>query len=183
MRASLAFAVVVLTAVPAFAGQPELEDKTFDSISVGVPKGWAIKTQSGNGTQMFMAQRPPGADDSPAVVVTVTPDGATATEDQLLTAILSQLGKSPKIVKREALPGGGQVVIADGAAGKVQVRLGAVVLARDGHAVTITLIATPSDFEYLGGMKLVVATLASIKAPKPAAPANTEQKPAKPATR
>ncbi|MFT3840409.1 MAG: hypothetical protein QM723_25700 [Myxococcaceae bacterium] len=179
MRASLALAVVLLTAVPSFAGVPELEDKTFDAISVGVPKGWSIKTQSGNGTQMFMAQRPPGADDSPAVVVTVTPDGATATEDQLVTAILSQLGKSAKVTKRESLQGGGTQVIADGAAGKVPVRLGAVVLARDGHAVTISLIATPADFESLGGMKFVVATLGSIKPAKTAAPANADPKPAK----
>ena len=171
--------LVVLGAGLAAAAPPALETHTTDKLSVALPKGWKVTEQTGAAT-LFAVQQDPARADAAAMVVSVQFAGNTATEDNLLDTIAAQTAKGMKVSRREALPGGGHVLIGDGSAGAVAVRVGAIVFATNGGAILGVLVAKTTEFDGLGGIGLVGQVLGSIKAagrtvtppPAPPGPAN-----------
>ena len=157
------FAVRLATASP-----PALEVHTTDTLSVALPKAWKVTTTTGAAT-LFAAQQDPARADAAAMVVSVQLTGNTASEDSLLDMVAAQTAKDLKIARREALPGGGHVLVGDGTAGTVSVRVGAIAFATSGGAILGVLVAKASEFDGLGGVGLVGQVLGSIKPTAPAA--------------
>jgi len=153
----------------ASAAPVALEPATAGGVSVSLPKGWKTTTDPSHG--VFVAQRDPNRKDAPVALVMVQASGSTSTEDQLLDAVVAQVAKNLKVVKREAVPGGGHVLIADGMAGDVKVRVGVIAVAAGGAAIVAMLASKPDEFDKLGGIDLVALMLKSIALPQPAQPA------------
>ncbi|MGE5187356.1 MAG: hypothetical protein ACM31C_35160 [Acidobacteriota bacterium] len=167
--------VVMVLAASAVAAPPQLAPATAGSLTVSLPKGWKVTSQSAGAT-IFVAQQDPAKADAAALLVTIQLAGNTQTEDQLLDVVAKQVATNVKVVKREAIAGGGHMLIADGTAGAIKVRIGAIAVASGGSGVMGVLVAKPGDFDALGGPGLVTSVMTSIRAqpaaqPAPAAPA------------
>ncbi len=173
--------VVMVLAASAIAGAPQLEPATSGSFTVSLPKGWKVSTQSAGAT-IFVAQQDPAKADAAALLVSLQLTGNTQTDDQLLDVVAKQVATNVKVVKREAVPGGGHVLIADGTAGAIKVRIGAVAIASGGSAVMGVLVAKPGDFDALGGIALVTSVMTSIRAQAPAQPAQAPTQAPQPAS-
>jgi hypothetical protein len=106
-------------------------------LTVALPKAWKVTADLDKG--MIVAQQDPGRSDAAAVILVIQPD-PTATEDQLLDVIAGSVSKDLKVRKREALPGGhGRVMIADGTADSVKIRIGAVAIVTSGASLVCLL--------------------------------------------
>jgi hypothetical protein len=150
-------------------------------FSVSMPQSWNIVADADRG--IVIARQDPGRQESAAVLLVFRPQGETATEDQLLDTIAGQVAQGLAVDRREAIPGGGHVMIAHGQVGDVKVRLGVVAVATGGASIVSLLVARADEFDRLGGVELVTAILVSIKphaAPPPAAPPPTAPPPAAP---
>ena len=141
-KIALLLALMVVGAGIAAAGPPALETHAADKLTVALPKGWKVTTTTGTAT-VFAAQQDPGRADAAALVVSVQFAGNTATEDALLDMVGAQVAKGLKVVRREALAGGGHVLVGDGMAGAVAVRVGAIAFATSGGAILGVLVAKP----------------------------------------
>src|SRR5262249_48685837 len=138
----IAVLALILYSRAALAGMPALEPVSSGELTVSLPKGWKITTDASKG--IFLAQRDPARKDAPAVLVMVQASGVTATEDQLLDAVAAMVARDLKVVERQALPGGGSVLVGDGRAGDVPVRVGVLAVAGNGGAI-VALLASRSD--------------------------------------
>ncbi len=149
------------------AAAPPLDPYAAPSFSVGLPRGWKVTADAARG--LIIAQEDPARKDAAALVL-MTSDNASQTADQLLDAVAAQIAGGLKVVRREAIPGGsGALMVADGRAGDVPVRLGVVGLAQGATSVVCLVVARPRQFDELGGIDLVVAVLSSIQSNAPAA--------------
>lgn len=160
--------VVVCLAVATAHGKPlALEAHEVGGVSVSTPKGW---TFSGDATKgMAIAQQDPKRKDAAQLLVIVSANAGTTTEDQILDQISAQAMAGLKIVKRGAGPGNaGKLLVADGTVDGVSARLGAIALGSGGGMIVGVLIAKQSEFDALGGTDLVVNVLGSLKATAPA---------------
>lgn len=147
---------------------PALTPFESGKITVGLPKGWTVTTDPDHG--VIAAQEDPARKDSAAVLLMIQPS-TTSTEDQLLDQVASSISKDLKVAKRDALPGAGHVMVADGTSDGIKVRIGAIAIAAKGSAIVCLLAARPGEFDKLGGVELVAGMLASIKTTATPAPA------------
>src|SRR5262249_4009553 len=166
---------LVFLAGTAAAGIVPLSPYDGPRFTVSMPRSWTVTSDAERG--VIVAEQDPRREDAAMVLLIVrAADGATA-EDQGLDGILRRLPSGLEIRRREALDGGGHALVADGDAGGVRVRLGAVAILGDGTKVVSLLAAKPGEFDRLGGIDLVIAILSSIQPleappgpPQPAAP-------------
>lgn len=161
----IAVLALILYSRAALAGMPALEPVSSGELTVSLPKGWKITTDASKG--IFLAQRDPARKDAPAVLVMVQASGVTATEDQLLDAVAAMVARDLKVVERQALPGGGSVLVGDGRAGDVPVRVGVLAVAGNGGAIVALLASRSDEFDGLGGVNLLTTMLKSIGATAP----------------
>jgi hypothetical protein len=149
--------------------------RIFDAgaFSVAMPLGWYVTGDASKG--LVLAQQDPKRKDA-AQILFLLATGTTATEDQVIDTIAGQTAQNLTVVQRGPLPsGGGKLLIADGVADGNKVRLGAIAVGTNGALMLGLLVATPGDFDALGGLELVSATMATVKASgsaPPAAPAD-----------
>jgi hypothetical protein len=129
-------------------------------LTVSLPKGWTVTADLDKG--VIAAQQDPAHKDAAAVLLMIQPS-TTSTEDQLLDLVASSMSKDLKVAKREALSGGGRVMIADGTIESLKVRLGVIAIASGGSALVCVLVAKPAAFDQLGGIGLVTSILTSVK--------------------
>jgi len=129
-------------------------------LTVSLPKGWKVTADLDKG--VIAAQQDPAHKDAAAVLLMIQPS-TTSTEDQLLDLVASSISKDLKVAKREAVSGGGHVMIADGTIESVKVRLGVFAIASHGSALVCLLVAKPAEFDKLGGIGLVTSILTSVK--------------------
>jgi hypothetical protein len=177
MRAIGHVALVLLNVAAvatAAAAPPALEPHELGDLVVSTPKGWTFLGDAASHTAI--ARQDPERKDAAQLLFVLRPNGS-ATEDQVLDAVTSQM-RDLKVVRREAGPGGsGRVLVADGTTDGLQVRAGALAILAKGTVVLGVLYATPGSFDALGGTDLVVAMLASARAagaapsPSPSGPA------------
>lgn len=97
------------------------------------------------------------------MMVVVQSSGVTATEDLLLDALLARAASDIGVMERTQLQPKGRRVIAEGNAGGVRVRIGAIAVNENGGAVISLLVSQPGEFDALGGIGLVTAVLGSIR--------------------
>lgn len=138
-----------------------LEPHAAASFTVGMPRSWTVVEDAPNG--LLVARQNAGRDDSASVLFLFKPGATNRTEDQLLDSVSSQFAKNLVVHMREALPGGGHQMVADGVSGAMRMRVGVIALVINGTSVVSLLTAKPADFEGLGGMELVTSMLASLK--------------------
>jgi hypothetical protein len=138
------------------------------NFTVSMPQSWTVAEDAAN--SLLVARQDPKRDDAAAVLFLVTKADANISEDQLLDSVTSQFAKNLNIGTREAIPGGGRRMIADGMAGNNRVRVGVIALVTNGAALVTLLISKPGDFEPLGGIELVTGILTSLKAKDAPAP-------------
>ena len=163
--------VLFLTTLSLAAAIP-LEPYAAAGYTVGMPRSWAVVEDAPNG--LLVARQNAGREDSATVLFLFKPGSANRTEDQLLDSVSSQFAKSLVVHEREALPGGGHRMVADGVSGAMRVRVGVIALVVKGTAVVSLLTARPAEFDALGGMEVVNSVLASLKVRgAPASPAPT----------
>ena len=167
--------VVVCVAVATAHAKPlALEAHDVGGVTISTPKGWTFAGDATKG--MAIAQQDPKRKDAAQLLVIVSANAGTATEDQILDQISTQAMAGLKVVKRGAGPGGaGKLLIADGAVDGIAARLGAIALAANGGMVVGVLIAKQTDFAALGGTDLVVSVLGSLRAPAAAPAPATDQ--------
>jgi hypothetical protein len=171
-RILLALMVIVGSAV-ALAEPPPLEPHDAGAFTVSTPRGWSVQTDSAKG--LVIAQQDPTRKGAAQAMIWVVANSA-ATEDQVLDAITAQVATGLKVITRGPLPGGGgKKLVADGVADGTSVRIGAIVLGRDGAIALGLVVARVGEFDGLGGLGLVTSMLASISAggattPSPAEP-------------
>lgn len=160
--------VVMVLAASAVAGTPVLEPTNAGALTVKLPKGWKVTPSTGAAT-IVVAQQDPARADAAAMLVSVQLTGNTSTDDQLVDAVAKQIAKDLKVTKREPLPGGGgKLLVGEGTAGGIKVRVGAIAIVSGASAVIGVLAAKPADFDALGGTALIVSVLGSISANAPA---------------
>ena len=138
-----------------------LEPHAAAGFTVGLPRSWTVVEDAPNG--LLVARQNAGRDDSATVLFLFKPGASNRTEDQLLDSVSSQFAKNLVVHTREALPGGGHQMVADGVSGAMRVRVGVIALVIKGTSVVSLLSAKPADFDVLGGMELVTGMLASLK--------------------
>jgi hypothetical protein len=160
--------LLVFVAGVAAAKPLALEPFKSPTYAVSLPKGWTI-TSPGSG--VVAAQQDPKRKDAAAMLLSFAPNTNNVTEDQLLDFVTSSVAKDVKVQKREGFAGGGHVLVADGVAESVKVRIAAVAVANSTTALFCVLVAKTGDFDGLGGLELVTSVLASIKPDAPVAPA------------
>jgi hypothetical protein len=142
------------------------------NFTVSMPKSWTVAQDAGKG--LVIARQDPSRNDSAAVLFLVKTAEANVSENQLLDTMANQFAKNLNISKREAMPGGGHLMIADGIAGNVRVRVGVIALDTGGASLVSLLVSKPGDFDALGGIELVTKILTSLKAHNaPAPPASS----------
>jgi len=161
-----AFLVLVLLGSMAWARPVTLAPFDAGKLTVSLPQGW--KTTADPTSGVVAAQQDPGRKDAAAILLVIQAS-TSATEDQLLDKVASSVSSDLKIAKRQALAGGGHVLIGDGTIDGVKVRIGAVAVVAGGTAITCLLVASSGDFDNLGGVQLVSTILGSIKLPAAAA--------------
>jgi hypothetical protein len=144
------------------AGAVPLAPYTATNFTVSMPRSWTVVEDAPNG--LLIARQNPGRDDSAAVLFLVKPAEANVSEDQLLDTVANNFAKNLTIRTREAIPGGGHRMIADGMAGNIPVRVGVIALVVNGASLVSLLVSKPADFEPLGGIELVTSILTSLKA-------------------
>jgi hypothetical protein len=149
----------------------------FDAgkMTVSLPKGWKVTADLDKG--VIAAQQDPAHKDAAAVLLMIQAS-TTSTEDQLLDLVAGSISKDLKVAKREALSGGGHVMIADGTLDSVKVRVGVIAITSGGSALTCVLVAKPSEFDKLGGIGLVTSILSSVKTAAVTPPPATQTAPA-----
>ena len=175
---------VVLVFVPVgmvLASTVPLAPFAATNFTVSMPKSWTVAEDAGKG--LVIARQDPGRNDSAAVLFLVKTAEANVSEDQLLDTVASQFAKNLNISRREAMPGGGHLIVGDGTAGTVRVRVGAIAHDTGGASLLSLLVSKPGDFDALGGIDLVTRILTSLKirnAPAPPAspPSMTQGGPA-----
>jgi hypothetical protein len=138
-------------------------------LTVSLPTGW--KVTAGAETGVIAARQDPGRKDAAAVLLIVQQSGATKSEDELLDVVASSVSKDLRVSKRLALPSGGHVMVADGTADTIKVRVGVMAFAANGASLVCLLVSKPSEFDRLGGLELVTSIITSIKTPATAAAA------------
>src|SRR6185312_2054622 len=154
----VAVAAIWLAAATAQAKPIALEAHEVGGVSVSMPKGWTFAADAAKG--MAVAQQDPKRKDGAQLLVIVSANAGTTTEDQVLDQISTQAVAGLKIVKRGAGPGNaGKLLVADGTVDGVAARLGAIALGSNGGMVVGVLIAKQSEFDALGGTDLVVSVL------------------------
>jgi hypothetical protein len=162
------FVALVLVVIPCEARPSALEPHDVGPVTISMPRGWAFTGGASKG--VAIARQDPSRKDAATLLVVVST--ANASDDQLLDAIAGQSAQGLQVIKRGAGPGGtGKLLVADGTTDGIQIRLGAVAIAAGGTAVVGLLIATPADFDGLGGTDLVASVMASMKAAGATAPA------------
>jgi hypothetical protein len=150
---------------------PALVPYDSGKLTVSLPKGWKVTSDPDHG--LIAAQEDPARNDSAAVLLLVQP-ATTSTEDQLLDLVASSISKDLVVAKREARVRGGHVMVADGTASGIKVRVGVFAIAGGGSALVCLLAAKPDEFDKLGGLELVTTMMGSIVTAKvEAAPATT----------
>ncbi|HUJ58014.1 MAG TPA: hypothetical protein VLX92_05965 [Kofleriaceae bacterium] len=154
--------VVLLCAGIASARPPALTPYDAGKFTVSLPAGWTVQLDAAKG--LVVAQQDGKRPDAPQVLVVVVPS-TTVTADQLLDAATGQAVQGLTVVHRDALPGGGGTqLVADGVAGGVRVRIGAVVVGANGGLMLGLVAAKRGDFDALGGTGLVMSILGSVRA-------------------
>ncbi len=151
--------LVCVSAGSASANAP-LAPYNAGKLTVSLPTGWKVTADLDKG--VIAAQQDPAHNDAAAVLLMIQPS-TTSTEDQLLDTVASSISKDLKVAKREALSGGGHVMIADGTMESIKVRLGVIAIASGGSALVCVLVAKPGEFDKLGGIGLVTGILTSVK--------------------
>jgi len=146
--------------------KPALEAHNLGGVSISMPRGWTFTGDEAKG--MALAQQDPKRKDAAQLIVIAS--SSTATEDQLLDGVTSQIAQDLKVVKRGPGPSAGKLLVADGVSSGVTVRLGAAAIVANGTAVVGLLVSKPSEFDQLGGTDLVLAVMTSMKATATAAP-------------
>ena len=155
--------VVCLALATAHAKPLTLEAHDVGGVSVSTPKGWTFTGDATKG--MAVAQQDPKRKDAAQLLVIVSANSGTTTEDQILDTISAQAMAGIKVVKRGAGPSNaGKLLIADGTVDGIAARLGAIALGSNGGMIVGVLIAKQSEFDALGGTDLVVNVLGSLKA-------------------
>jgi hypothetical protein len=154
-------AALILWSAIAVAKPPVLASFDAGAYTIDLPMGWTTVADASKGT--VVAQQDANRKDAAQLLVLVIADSKT-TSEQALDLIAANAVRDLKIVKRDALPNtAGKRLVADGVAGTIKVRLGAIAIGTDKGIVLAMLISKVGDFEALGGLDLVTATLASLK--------------------
>jgi hypothetical protein len=146
----------------ALAKTPAMTSFDAGAYTIDVPKGWTTVADASKG--VVVAQQDPKRKDAAQLVVLVLADGKT-TPDQVLDLIAAKTASDLKVVKREGLAGG-KLLVADGVTDTIKVRLGAIAVGNGQSVVLVMLISKVGEFDALGGVELVTATLASLKPAK-----------------
>jgi hypothetical protein len=159
-------AVIVLIAMTATAAADPIALEPFAAKagSLALPRAWSTHDDGA----MISSQADPRRHDSPVIVVVLQPSGVAATEDQLLDGIAGKIAKDVKVTARGALAGGrGHTLVAEGSAGGVTVRLGAVAFVDGGAGAVVVLAARADEFAAIGGLDLARNVIASVKLSPP----------------
>lgn len=169
MRKLLVASALLLSATSAWAGTAPLDTFNGPAFSVGLPRGWNVTSDPSRG--VIIAQEDPNRQDAAALLL-LTVNGTDQSAEALLDAVAGQFATGLKVARRETVPGGGMLMVADGRIGDITVRLGVIAVAQNGTAVVCLVGAKPRQFVDLGGIDLVVAVMASMQAnAQPQAPA------------
>jgi hypothetical protein len=133
-----------------------------DGVSVLVPAHWIVAVDAKAGS--VVAREDPKRKDAAVMTVAITKAQPGTREDALLQTIVAVV-KNPKPIGRDTLPGGkGQAVIVEGTVDGISVRLGAIALVAGAQASMGVLVATPAEFDALGGIKMLLSSLQSLHA-------------------
>jgi hypothetical protein len=168
-RPVLAVLLSICAGVATAAEPAPLAPYEGKSFTVSLPAGWAITPDANRG--VIVARADPGRKDAAALLLVVSPSAPAASEEQLLDTIAGQFATGLTATRREAIEGGGHLMIADGRAGDLDVRLGVIAVVAGGTSIVCLAVARPREFEALGGLGLVTAVLGSIRAHAAPAPA------------
>lgn len=180
MRKFLVVGAFCLSAASVWAGTAPLDTYTGPKFSVGLPRGWNVTSDASRG--VIVAQEDPNRNDAAALLL-LTVQNTDQSAEALLDAVAGQFASGLKVARRETVPGGAMLMVADGRIGDVDVRLGVIAVAQNGGAVVCLVGAKPRQFVELGGIDLVVAVMASMQAngqPQAAPPAANPDPPADP---
>lgn len=158
--------VLVLLISAAAAAAPPLDPYSAPSFTVGMPRGWKITADASKG--LIVAQQDPSRKDAAALLLMIA-DNASQSADALLDAVAAQIAGGLNVLRREAIPGGGSLMVADGRAGDVEVRLGVIGMVQGTTSIVCLVVARPRAFDELGGIDFVVAVLSSVQTNAPAA--------------
>ena len=157
--------VVLLSSAAAAAATP-LDPYDAQSFAVGMPRGWRITSDASRG--IVVAEEDPGRKDAAALVL-MTSSNSIQSADALLDAVAAHVAGDLRVLRREAISGGGSLMVADGRAGDVPVRLGVIGIVQGTTSIVCLAVARPRRFDELGGIDFVVAVLSSIQSKAPAA--------------
>src|SRR5262249_11961452 len=100
--------VVLLSSAAAAAATP-LDPYDAQSFTVGMPRGWRITSDASRG--IVVAEEDPGRKDAAALVL-MTSSNAIQSADALLDAVAAHVAGDLKVLRREAIPGGGSLMVA-----------------------------------------------------------------------
>jgi hypothetical protein len=155
--------VLVSTWCSIATAAPVLGKVIADGVGVSIPAHWVLHVDAAAGT--VIAREDPARKDAAVLTVALKQAPPGTREEALLEAMLG-LVKDVKPVGRDVLPGGkGQAVLAEGTSDGIKVKLGAIAVVADGRAAVGLLMATPSQFDALGGLPLLLASLHSLHTP------------------
>jgi hypothetical protein len=134
-----------------------------DGVSVSLPAHWVVQIDPNAG--QVVAREDPKRKDGAVLTVAIKQATATTRPDALLQALLA-IAKDVKIVGRDTVPNtnGGLAVVAEGTIDGLHAKLGAIVIVAGGKSAVGMLAAKPDDFDQLGGVPMLLASLQSLRA-------------------
>jgi hypothetical protein len=129
-------------------------------ITVTLPAHWVVRADATAG--QVVAREDPKRKDAAVMTVAITQATEAARPDALVQALLA-LAKDVKIIGREVVPNtNGLAVAAEGTIDGMHAKLGAIAIVAGGKAAVGLLAAKPDEFDQLGGVPMLLASLQSL---------------------
>jgi hypothetical protein len=147
------------------SANPVMGTVVSGGVSVSLPPHWVIQVDASAG--QVVAREDPKRKDAAVLTVAITQATATARADALIQALLA-VAKDVKIIGRDVVPNtNGLAVAAEGTIDGTHAKLGAIAIVAGGKAAVGLLAAKPDEFDQLGGVPMLLASLQSLHAATP----------------
>jgi hypothetical protein len=186
-RTLLASTALLSTALISSAlASPQLRPQQISGITLAVPVGWAVKT-SASPVPTIRLEAPPGAADSPSVLLMSMPQKAGGPSiAQIAGQLVQSTMKPAQQLGQQQAPNGAMLTLWQGPIGGIPAKMAVMHQAANSVGMVAAFAAPVAKFDALGGPQLLMAILAGQgsaagpgrPAPQAAAPAGALQVPA-----
>ena len=160
-RTLLASTALLSTALISSAlASPQLRPQQISGITLAVPVGWAVKT-SASPVPTIRLEAPPGAADSPSVLLMSMPQQAGSPNIAQVAGQLVQTTMQPaQQLGQQQAPSGAMLTLWQGPIGGIPAKMAVMHQAANGVGMVAAFAAPVAKFDALGGPQLLMAILA-----------------------